>query len=649
MKRLVCFLVCFLILFISSSIFAGTTYYAAPTPTGSGTTCSNVAPCTVSYALNTKMTSGDDLVLQDGIYDDALDMIIPPVTLGGTSGDHIDISCANEGEAVIDGTTTGTAVYLGGNDYFDLSGFNAHGADKDETSQGRVVWIYNSDHVTVKRVIAWDGDEAGNSYILYTSCATEGGCGDILFEDCAGWGGARKIFSGYKVDGLTFRRCFFRWTGQGVQNPYTMGLSSAYYCTNTITENCIGTWDETDQSQTEGLNRYGIFGIDYTSAAGSYKILGNIAYILNSQDSQGVARHFAYGTNDLDAASALEITNNIAYTDRADIAPFQSTKSTATISYLTAIGGAGVLDDAVQIDLQTGTVDYVIQTNSTKDGVGVNGNDFDYVWFYNNNDDYDGDAPAHMTTGSDPDLIGNCGNILQYECTDNIPEVSGHDVGAKIQYRYEDGVLSGTDLWPWPMNDRIASAMEDSGYDAHGGLDGNGSTDLTDVIFSLGGGSGWPPAAEAAGTIYPGGCQESEVVSGGKTIIITLSSSQWESDIGTDCANTTALIQGFDSNKSEATGWNDLIRDSALTYSNITRDSATQVTVTLPAVGSYDISENETITLTIPSSSITTDDDIVATPTFQISVTLSSPENLSIFYDSGGLSTNYDSNGVNIE
>ena len=36
--------------------------------------------------------------------------------------------------------------------------------------------------------------------------------------------------------------------------------------------------------------------------------------------------------------------------------------------------------------------------------------------------------------------------------------------GAQIRYRYVDGVLTGTDLWPWPMNQRIINAMTTAGY-----------------------------------------------------------------------------------------------------------------------------------------------------------------------------------------
>jgi hypothetical protein len=37
--------------------------------------------------------------------------------------------------------------------------------------------------------------------------------------------------------------------------------------------------------------------------------------------------------------------------------------------------------------------------------------------------------------------------------------------GAQIRYRYQDGVLTTNELWPWPMNQRIKDASLASGYD----------------------------------------------------------------------------------------------------------------------------------------------------------------------------------------
>jgi hypothetical protein len=68
--------------------------------------------------------------------------------------------------------------------------------------------------------------------------------------------------------------------------------------------------------------------------------------------------------------------------------------------------------------------------------------------------------------------------------------------------------------------------------------------------------------------------------SGGKTIVITLSGDTWDTDIGNDNTKTGDLINGLDSAGSELLGWDKVVK-FRLDYRNVSRDSATQVTITL--------------------------------------------------------------------
>ncbi|PQP35616.1 hypothetical protein C6A37_01575 [Desulfobacteraceae bacterium SEEP-SAG9] len=467
-------------LVICSATWA-TTYYASPAGGGDGRSQSSPFKINNFWGV---ASPGDTLYLLDGTYTDSNSMIRPPSGVDGTSGNPITVRALNAGLALISGTTTGTPVYLTQNDYINLEDFNAHSADKDATSQGRVVHIRNSSYVNVRRVIAWDGDPSGNGYIFHAGSASH-----VLFEDCAGWGTARKIFANYQADNITYRRCFFRWTGQNNQNPFCIGLTFGYRSTNVIAENCVGTWDETGRNNT-GLMKHAIFAADETYANGGYKVLGNIAYSLKTQSGSPVRIFSTHSNPEINPNSGFVVTNNIAYSDRGDSYTFDFPYSTATISYFTSIGGA-YSQTAMRVDKQTGTVDYVIQQNSSSGGVGATASDYDYIMFYNNSGaNYTGGAMDHFATDTDPDLIGKCGNILQYGLAEaDRPKVNGQSVGAKIQYRYVDGVLTYEPLWPWPMNERIQSAMIQSGYDGKGGLDGKGGIDLTKTIFELGGGT----------------------------------------------------------------------------------------------------------------------------------------------------------------
>ena len=57
---------------------------------------------------------------------------------------------------------------------------------------------------------------------------------------------------------------------------------------------------------------------------------------------------------------------------------------------------------------------------------------------------------------------------------------------------------------------------------------------------------------------------------------------------------------------------------AGLTFNEVTRTSATVVTIILPAFASYDITADETMTVTVPASAVASGGPITATPTFNV-------------------------------
>ena len=114
---------------------------------------------------------------------------------------------------------------------------------------------------------------------------------------------------------------------------------------------------------------------------------------------------------------------------------------------------------------------------------------------------------------------------------------------------------------------------------------------------------------------------EADVVTGGKTWILTAQADTWVAEGATFDAQRRGILDGMTSAQSEGTGWNTEVRDNAAVGS-VVRDSDTQVTVTLGASPAYDITAEETITHTIPAAAfVASNDAIVATPTVGISLT----------------------------
>jgi hypothetical protein len=111
---------------------------------------------------------------------------------------------------------------------------------------------------------------------------------------------------------------------------------------------------------------------------------------------------------------------------------------------------------------------------------------------------------------------------------------------------------------------------------------------------------------------------EADIVAGGKTAILTLTGDTWIIAGATDFdLQRDEIIAGFDSAQSEALGW-DLVPKVLQSLGGVVRTSNTVVTVTWDAFATYNITAQETITVTIPGTALAGGLSIVATPTFTI-------------------------------
>ena len=126
-----------------------------------------------------------------------------------------------------------------------------------------------------------------------------------------------------------------------------------------------------------------------------------------------------------------------------------------------------------------------------------------------------------------------------------------------------------------------------------------------------------PVAASAAlsGTVTS--ATEANIVSGGRTIILTLTGDTWVTAGATFDGQRQNIINGLTSAQSELLGWNNVVK-AAQGVGGVVRTSNTVVTITLDAQATYNITANETITVTIPATALTGAVALVATPTFTI-------------------------------
>lgn len=123
-------------------------------------------------------------------------------------------------------------------------------------------------------------------------------------------------------------------------------------------------------------------------------------------------------------------------------------------------------------------------------------------------------------------------------------------------------------------------------------------------------------SAVLTGTVTAG-CTDAEIVTGGKTIILTVTGDTWVASGGTFDGQRQNIIDGMVSAQSETNGWNNVVQ-ALQGVAGVVRTSDSVVTITLDAQATYLITATETITVTIPATALNLNAALVASPTFNV-------------------------------
>jgi hypothetical protein len=413
-----------------SNIFAqACTHYASPSGTGSGTSSS---PFKIA-SFWSRAKAGSTLCLMDGKYTGSASMINPPQNLSGTSSARITIRALNDGKVTINGQGSSVPVRLYYNHYFLLQGFNARSSSRS------VVDISRSNYTIVRRVAAWDAlDNNTNVFGISNSSNT-------LLEDVAGWGIARKIFSASQAgNNTTIRRAWGRWEGSHVVGP-KMTYTLAYNNYNMTCENCIGTWSGERMKSSYTLLDY--YGKPWTgNGAGTYS-----NYSVNQP-------YGIFGVDHLsgDKNARTKLLGSIAYVRGSD--RFAAPQAV----FVTKLDSFEVANTAVYIQPGTHTSKKRFSLNNLVTSKGGN--------LYAKN--LTGFGGASSTYGSD----WKKSSISEGSSLSSVANPYTSTSGARLCYRYQNRALTSQPLWPWPMNQRIMSAMVESGRT---------SVDVTKTIESM--------------------------------------------------------------------------------------------------------------------------------------------------------------------
>lgn len=426
---------------ITTDVFAqaACTHYASPTGGGNG---SQSSPFSIN-SFWAVAKPGLVLCLVNGNYT-ALDsdQSIIKTTVSGAAGNPITIRAQNDGGVFLNGSAKLQPVTIGSN-FITMEGIDAC------CSPWGVIGFYPGTHdITFRRMVAWD---AG------VNCETVVGgaqCGDvepwhlvygynILVEDAAGFGRGRGALLFFGNDGShtptpapagTFKTVRRFWgmyeISQTATNPRKMAFIG-YSDKGDILENAIGSWNSRPGDAT--TNAYGVFA--WGGEGVNDKLLGSISY-LRSGDNV----HPSYGVHTFEHAGQYGwstygtlIENVVTWTNIGGLQGFglDNVCSNCTARNNTTIGGSG-------------------------SGFGS--------WAQSNN----------VTATSNANLVALNSNIWDGTSTG----------GARVCYQYQDGKLTKTPLWPWPMDARIKAAMGRVGLNPANYFQGTDFTGASNTVTS---------------------------------------------------------------------------------------------------------------------------------------------------------------------
>lgn len=427
------------------------TYYISP----SG---SNSNSCALAQSSETSkqtfssvwscLSAGDTLIVADGTYTS----VAPPAGKSGSAGNAILVQAQNDGSATLSG-----GILFKGNSYLDFAGFKF-------TATIEAIRVNSngsgdpSHHLTFRR-----------SAFVCSNTASDGACVNlsdgthhILLEDFWAFGGGRYTVMCYGGPGgsppnldcysNTFRRGVLR-QGPDISsggNPQA-GLA-IYYANDNIVENVI-VLDSIPRSNSSNSAFY------LTSHAAPPDVSRNKFYGVIALNNEGRGWYLDHnGTGSLN-----ELRNSVIW-DSVDIGvvfysadPDLCTGNVVDHVTIGSNGSHGVQFACVNLNFTSNLV-----ASNTGFGLRKSGSGTIQTSNYNNFFSNTSGARSGATTGPN-DIATNplLSYILRTESGTacKAQGEGGSDCGADIQKRYENGVLTSTNLWPWPYEDRIKGDM----------------------------------------------------------------------------------------------------------------------------------------------------------------------------------------------
>jgi len=397
---LAAFLLLLLLLPVSVQAQPACTHYAAPN--GSGSTCSQSAPCNVGTWLSSQAGPGKVLCMADGTYKGDSQMLAFS-SKSGTAGNPITVRAQNDGNVLIDGEFQRRPIDCNAS-YITVIGVNAKNGHDTTT-------VVRGQHCTLRRVVSWANEPADGG--LENVCDVGGN--HNLLEDIACFGFARKTLAVGARGGPgpnTVRRAWAEHNGSpygSAQGNPTDPIDIGYNQDNVLMENVIGRRNILS-SATEPeapLHAY---------STRNSALLGSIVYATN-QDNIETSMMLNITAESGSHAGSGHVTENFLLQDVVLLAaPVHEHLKGMVID-----GGSGSRGNVAR--------NVVV---AAPQGLGTCSSD---GWECSNL--HGGRTLAEATKGK-----------------------TIYELAPGTCYRYVNRQLTSEPLWPWPMQGRIQAALE---------------------------------------------------------------------------------------------------------------------------------------------------------------------------------------------
>jgi hypothetical protein len=447
-----------------------TTYYIAPTGSDSADGLSVTKPWATFAHSYTKLAPGDKLILMDGIYNQ---QIAP--TISGTAGRPITFRAQHRGQAIIQMISDGNAILVysttsATRSYLIFNGLIArsHGeysairvASDDNVTEAQM-----SHNITIKNTGAFGSARQTNTVVIDIGNNAR----DSLFEDVWAYGAGRKALQVFGCLRITIRRAVLRydyWLGDSYKPNDPRNVFSGYNTQDSVYENIIAI-DSAPTPSGRSADRS-----NFTSSGNA-----NTALISGSSGNKyrGLLGLGGYGNGiEVNGGSGNPNHDNsfkdvILWNSQYYGLNIQGNDKGSAISYCT-VGNSGLSGFRINESPATPITDVVLTNNFSTGNAG-------YGYYYPSS--AIAQVADNSSTGnSNANLEPSYAPTMTYLVQPNM--VIDHDRGARMAYRYVDGVLTSTPLWPWPNETLIKQHMCNN-------------TDLASVNRVASNGTGWAPA-----------------------------------------------------------------------------------------------------------------------------------------------------------